>query len=90
MEHVTDGVYMADRETPGQAQFELGDHVLVNVNGMVNEPGTISLSYSGIWKDVQTTGTVCYWLVFDREGEMVGTDPRFRPSGIEAHFLTRA
>lgn len=89
MEHVIDGVYMAERESLGQQQFSLGDRVLVNCNGHVNEPGTISLSYNGIWKDVQSTGTACYWIVFDREGEMVASDPRFRPGGTESYHLTR-
>jgi hypothetical protein len=86
-QYIVDGVYMHYEETPGQRQFKPNDRVLVNCNGMVNEPATVSLSYNGIYKDIQITGIACYWIVFDKEAILSASDPRFRPSNIEANYL---
>jgi hypothetical protein len=95
-QYVIDGVYSRYQETPGQRQFKLGDRVLVTDNGKVNEPGTVSMGYNGIYKDVQITGTVCYWIVFDRGEKLarasykgVPDDVRFySPCNVEADRLT--
>jgi hypothetical protein len=86
-QYIVDGVYRHYEETPGQRQFQLNDRVLVNDNGHVNEPATVSLSYNGIWKDILNIGIACYWVVFDREAEMAASDPRFKPYNVEASRL---
>jgi hypothetical protein len=86
-QYVVDGIYSRYQENPGQRQFSVGDRVLVNDNGLVNEPARVSLSYNRIWKDIQITGVACYWVVFDRGAEMAAADPRFKPCNVEVGHL---
>jgi hypothetical protein len=95
-QYVVDGVYCRYQETPGQRQFNLGDRVLVTDNGKVNEPGTVSMGYNGIYKDIQITGTTCYWIVFDKGEKFasasykgVSDDIRYyAPCNVEVGHLT--